>query len=96
MKLDPGMMYRPVASQYLGTTEKGVLHLVKKRGLPCRRQGRRLVFVKTELDAWMAALPTDAEYRRQLQRRGVKLGNQNLNRSGRRGRPVKPPQDLSE
>lgn len=41
----------------LGLTEKGLRRQVDRRRVPYRRLGRKVVFIKSEIEAWMNALP---------------------------------------
>lgn len=42
---------------FLGTTEIAIRARVRRRQLPFRRFGRRIVFLRAELTAYLAALP---------------------------------------
>lgn len=44
------------ASDFLGETEKAIRARVARRMIPFRRLGRRIIFLRTELEAWLAAL----------------------------------------
>ncbi len=44
-------------AEYLGVSPNAVHVLVNRGGLPVRRQGRTLVFVKAEIDEFFASLP---------------------------------------
>lgn len=45
------------ASAFLGATEKQTRGLVARRLIPFRRLGGRVVFLRQEIEAWLAALP---------------------------------------
>lgn len=45
------------ASAFYGGTEKQTRGLVERRLIPCRRLGTRIIFIKAELEAWLANLP---------------------------------------
>lgn len=44
------------AAALLGMSEKALRHLVERRRIPFRRLGRKIIFLKTELDAWLGSL----------------------------------------
>jgi excisionase family DNA binding protein len=45
------------AAGLLGTTEKTVRRLVDRRALPFRRLNSRIIFLRAELETFLAALP---------------------------------------
>ena len=45
------------AALFIGTTEKTVRGMVSRGLIPHRRMGKRIAFIRTELEAWLAALP---------------------------------------
>jgi excisionase family DNA binding protein len=54
---DPAVLDMKAASTYLSTTRHSLYDLVQRGGIPCRRIGRKIVFVQAELDAWLQQLP---------------------------------------
>jgi excisionase family DNA binding protein len=54
---DAALLDIQAAAIYLSTTRNSLYDLVKRGGIPCRRIGRKLVFVKAELDTWLQQLP---------------------------------------
>jgi excisionase family DNA binding protein len=59
-KLDvngPAVLDMQEAARYLSTTRRALHALRQRGGLPCRRIGRKYIFLKAELDAWLQALP---------------------------------------
>jgi len=46
----------PAAAQFLGFSEKALRSRVERRVVPFRRLGRRVIFVKRELESFIAAL----------------------------------------
>ena len=51
------VMNKTTAANYLGTSKPSLSHLVNKGGIPCRRIGRKYVFLTADLDAWLQELP---------------------------------------
>lgn len=45
------------AAIYLSCTEKALYELVRKRKVPFRRQGRKILFLRSELDRFLHGLP---------------------------------------
>lgn len=43
-------------SAFIGTTEKQTRGLIERRLIPFRRLGGRIVFIRTELEAWLQTL----------------------------------------
>jgi hypothetical protein len=57
--LPPGPAVLTVAdcAAFLGTTEVAIRARIRQRQLPFRRLGRQIVFLRTELPVYLAALP---------------------------------------
>jgi hypothetical protein len=53
----PAVMRLKAAAAYLAMTLIGLRSAVKTGGIPCRRQGKLYIFLKADLDRWLAALP---------------------------------------
>lgn len=45
------------AAAVLGLTEKALRRHVDRRRIPFRRLGRKIIFLTTELQSWLASLP---------------------------------------
>lgn len=45
------------AAAFLGTTEKALRRQVERRRVPFRRLGRKVIFIESELSAWLETLP---------------------------------------
>jgi len=45
------------AAQLLGTTERAIRHQVARQVLPFRRRGRRVIFLRAELENFINTLP---------------------------------------
>lgn len=45
------------AGEYLGRSPGAIRNLVLRRAIPFRKPGGRLVFIKSEIDAWIDAAP---------------------------------------
>ena len=53
----PAVMRPKAAAAYLSMTLAGLRFALRKGAIPCRRQGRNHIFLKADLDSWLAALP---------------------------------------
>lgn len=69
------VMVRSIRQQaeLLGKTERSLRGLVARRMIPFRKLGSRVVFIASEIDAWLAAMP------------GVTLSEAEENMAVRRG-----------
>ena len=60
------------AAAMLGTSEKLVRSRVERRLIPFRRLGARIVFLRQEIEQWLAALPgctlTEAQANQEVRR----------------------------
>lgn len=54
---DAAMLDVKGAASLLGMTEKGLRRQVERRRVPYRRLGRKLVFIRSEIEAWIYGLP---------------------------------------
>jgi excisionase family DNA binding protein len=52
----PAVLDMKDAATYLSTTRHALYDIVE-RGIPCRRLGRKYLFLKADLDAWLQQLP---------------------------------------
>ncbi len=87
--MEPQGMNTRQAAAYLGCTEKAIYHWVRRNGLPRRRVGSKIVYLRSELDQWLKQRPTEQTFRRN-QRHMVPVSQ----KAGKRvGRPIKPPVD---
>jgi excisionase family DNA binding protein len=53
----PAVLDMKEAASSLGTTRDSLYDLVGRGGIPCRRIGRKFIFPKADLDAWLQQLP---------------------------------------
>jgi excisionase family DNA binding protein len=53
----PAVLDMKDAATYLSTTKNSLYDLVNRGGIPCRRIGRKYVFLKADIDAWLQQLP---------------------------------------
>jgi len=54
--IQPRYLDVETAADYLGTTAGALYKSAQRRLVPCRKKGKRLVFDRVELDAYMHAL----------------------------------------
>lgn len=50
-------------AQMLSTTEKAVYTLVQRRRIPYRKFGKRLVFLREDLEEFLRSLPKEEPFR---------------------------------
>jgi excisionase family DNA binding protein len=99
------------AAERLGRTTLAIYRLVERRKIPFRKAGRRVLFLESELQKFIEALPglslEDLRPRKQGCRRGferrnvakpwVATADPGLHRAGQHGRQGrKPPQSLHQ
>ena len=56
-KIDGAILDVRGTALFIGSTEKGVRSAVERGVLPFRRYGRRLVFLRAELEKYLESLP---------------------------------------
>ncbi len=91
-----GSMSTKQAAQYLGISEKAIYHWVRKLGLPRRRVGFKIVYLPSELDAWLKTQATEQAFRRSQQglvpfTKKTRDKDSARRKQKRGGRPVLPP-----
>jgi|JI10StandDraft_1071094.scaffolds.fasta_scaffold1763054_2 hypothetical protein len=55
-RVNGAVMDVTAAAGFIGTTEKTIRGQVSRRLIPFRRLGGRIVFVRQEIEAWLASL----------------------------------------
>lgn len=55
-RVNGALMDIATAASFLGTTEKTIRGQVSRRLIPFRRLGGRIVFVRHEIESWVASL----------------------------------------
>ena len=88
--MNQGALNTRQAAAYLGCSEKAIYWWVRREGLPRRRVGSKIVYLRSELDAWLKQRPTEQTFRRNQR---YMAADPSANVGKRVGRPVKPPVD---
>lgn len=52
----PAVLNFRAAAAFLGLSEKALRRQIDRRRIPFRRLGRKIIFIKSELEAWLSSL----------------------------------------